>query len=64
MRYKSKLVSSLLVVCLLISSLHIHRTPSFSTSYSFTSLGYVENPRDLAEVLGTGSVHVDVFSSE
>ncbi len=37
---------------------------SFSTSYSYTSLGYVENPGGLAEVLGTGSVHVDVFSSE
>lgn len=37
---------------------------SFFTSYSYTSLGYVENPGDLAEVLGTGSVHVDVFSSE
>lgn len=37
---------------------------SFSTSYSYTSLGYVENPGELAEVLGTGSVHVDVFSSE
>lgn len=35
---------------------------SFSTSYSYTSLGYVENPGGLAEVLGTGSVHVDVFS--
>ncbi len=37
---------------------------SFSTSYSYTSLGYVENPGELAEVLGTGSVHVDAFSSE
>ncbi len=37
---------------------------SFSTSYSYTSLGYVENPGELAEVLGTGSVHVDVFRSE
>lgn len=37
---------------------------SFSTSYSYTSLGYVENPEELAEVLGTGSVYVDVFRSE
>lgn len=37
---------------------------SFPTSYSYTSLGYVENPDGLAEVLGTGSVHVDVFNSE
>ncbi len=37
---------------------------SFSTSYSYTSLGYVENPGELAEVLGTGSVYVDVFRSE
>ena len=34
---------------------------SFSTSYSYTSLGYVENPEGLAEALGTGSVHVDMF---
>ncbi len=37
---------------------------SFSTLYSYTSLGYVENPEDLAEALGTGSVHVDIFGSE
>jgi Uncharacterized conserved protein len=37
---------------------------SFSTSYSYTSLGYVENLDGLAEALGTGSVHVDVFNSE
>lgn len=37
---------------------------SFPTSYSYTSLGYVENPDGLAEVLGTGSVHVDVFNLE
>lgn len=37
---------------------------SFSTSYSYTSLGYVENPGELAEVLGTGSVYVDIFRSE
>ncbi len=37
---------------------------SFSTTYSYTSLGYVENPEGLAEVLGTGSVHVDVFNPE
>lgn len=37
---------------------------TFSTSYRYTSLGYVENPEGLAEVLGTGSVHVDVFGSE
>ena len=34
---------------------------SFSTSYSYTSLGYVENPEGLAEALGTGSVRVDMF---
>ena len=28
---------------------------TFSTSYSYTSLGYVENPEGLAEALGTGS---------
>ena len=33
---------------------------SFSTSYSYTSLGYVENPEGLAEALGTGSVRVDI----
>ncbi len=37
---------------------------SFSTSYSYTSLGFVENPEGLAEALGTGSVRVDIFSSE
>lgn len=37
---------------------------TFSTSYRYTSLGYVENPEGLAEALGTGSVHVDIFSSE
>lgn len=37
---------------------------SFSTSYSYTSLGYVENPDGLAEALGTGNVHVDIFGSE
>lgn len=37
---------------------------SFSTSYSYTSLGYVENPEGLAETLGTGSVRVDIFGSE
>ena len=37
---------------------------TFSTSYRYTSLGYVENPEGLAEVLGTGSAHVDVFGSE
>lgn len=31
---------------------------SFSTSYSYTSLGYVENPEGLAEVLGKGNVSV------
>lgn len=33
---------------------------SFSTSYSYTSLGYVENPEGLEEALGTGSVLVDI----
>ena len=37
---------------------------SFSTSYSYTSLGFVENPGELAEVLGSGSVYVDIFRSE
>ncbi len=37
---------------------------SFSTLYSYTSLGYVENPEELAEALGTGSVRVDIFGSE
>lgn len=37
---------------------------TFSTSYRYTSLGYVEKPEGLAEALGTGSVHVDVFGSE
>ncbi len=37
---------------------------SFSTSYSYTSLGYVENPEELAEALGTGSVRVELFGSE
>ncbi|MCH5268567.1 MAG: Ig-like domain-containing protein [Lachnospiraceae bacterium] len=37
---------------------------SFATSYSYTSLGYVENPEGLAKALGTGSVHVDIFCSE
>lgn len=37
---------------------------SFSTSYSYTSLGYVENPEGLAEALGTGSVSVDIIRSE
>lgn len=34
---------------------------SFSTAYSYTSLGYVENSEGLAEALGSGSVHVDIF---
>ncbi len=37
---------------------------SFATSYSYTSLGFVEKPEGLAEALGTGSVHVDIFVSE
>lgn len=37
---------------------------TFSTSYRYTSLGYVENPEGLAEELGTGSVPVDIFGSE
>lgn len=37
---------------------------TFSTSYRYTSLGYVENPEGMAEALGTGSVHVDIFGSE
>lgn len=34
---------------------------SFATSYSYTSLGYVENPEGLAEALGTGSVRIDIL---
>lgn len=37
---------------------------SFSTSYSYTSLGYVENPEGLAEALGKGNVSVEIFGSE
>lgn len=37
---------------------------SFSTSYSYTSLGYIENPEWLAEALGPGSVRVDIFESD
>lgn len=37
---------------------------SFSTAYSYTSLGYVENPEGLAEALGTGSVNVDITGSK
>lgn len=33
---------------------------SFSTSYSYTSLGYVENPEGLADVVGTGNVSVEI----
>lgn len=33
---------------------------SFSTSYSYTPLGYVEDPQGLAEALGTGNVVVDI----
>jgi len=31
---------------------------SFSTSYSYTRLGRIENPADLEKVLGTGNVRV------
>lgn len=31
---------------------------SFSTSYSYTSIGYVENPDGLAVVLGSGDVQI------
>lgn len=37
---------------------------SFSTSYSYTSLGYLENPEGLAEALGAGSVQVDILGSQ
>lgn len=37
---------------------------SFSTSYSYTSLGYVENPEGLAEALGTGNVSVEIVGSD
>jgi len=36
---------------------------SFSTSYSYTSLGYVENPEGLAEALGAGNVSVEIVGS-
>ncbi len=35
---------------------------TFSTSYSYTSLGYVENPEGLAEALGKGNVSVEISS--
>ncbi len=31
---------------------------SFSTSYSYTTIGYVENPDGLAAVLGSGDVQI------
>jgi hypothetical protein len=31
---------------------------TFSTSYSYTPLGYIENPMDLSEAIGNGSVDV------
>ena len=31
---------------------------SFSTSYSYTPIGYVENPDGLAVVLGSGDVQI------
>lgn len=37
---------------------------SFSTSYSYTSLGYLENTDGLEEALGTGSVRVDIYASK
>lgn len=37
---------------------------SFATSYSYTSLGYVENPEGLAEALGTGNVCIDITPRE
>lgn len=33
---------------------------SFSTSYSYTSLGYVENPEGLAEAVGSGNVSAEI----
>jgi len=37
---------------------------TFSTSYSSTSLGYVENPEGLTEALGTGNVSVEIVGSD
>jgi len=37
---------------------------SFSTSDSYTSLGFVENPEGLAEALGTGNVSVEIVGSD
>ena len=37
---------------------------SFSTSYSYTSLGYVGNPEGLAGALGTGNVSVVIAKKE
>lgn len=37
---------------------------SFSSSYSYTRLGYIENPNGLAAALGSGSVEVTFTASE
>lgn len=37
-------------------------SPSFSSSYSYTRLGKIENPAGLADVLGRGNVRVARFS--
>lgn len=36
---------------------------SFSTSYSYTDLGYVENPEGLAEALGRGNAKVEIYQA-
>lgn len=36
---------------------------TFFTSYSYTSLGYIENPEGLADALGNGDVSVEISSS-
>ena len=31
---------------------------SFNTSYSYTKIGYIENPDNIKDALGSGSVNV------
>ena len=37
---------------------------SFSTSYSYTPLGYIDDPEGLAEALGSGSVQITFKNNE